>query len=73
MLDHNREAGQAHGPGGADVVGAQRLDHRAAHQPRHDGDLRQGQDEHRPILLAKLPPPQPATGTQAKVSAKTSW
>ena len=53
MAQHDAVRGQALGAGGADIVGVQHFDHAAAHQPRDDGDLRQGQHGHRQDHVAQ--------------------
>ncbi|KAI1690666.1 hypothetical protein DdX_22345 [Ditylenchus destructor] len=55
VRDDHRFRRQTIGTRGADVVGAQRLDHRAAGQPREDGKLRQRQRDRRQDEEAQRP------------------
>ena len=73
VLDHDRPVRQAERARGADMVGAQRFDHRAAHQPGDDGDLRQGQGEHRADLVEQRAVAPAADRQQFQVSPNRSW
>ncbi len=64
-----RETRKALGPGCADIVGTQDLDHRSAHQPCHDGDLGQGQHGHRQDHVGQGAP-IPATHRQGQFVAE---